>query len=698
MSTCPSCGREVGSSAVCPHCGADLKRRMQIRTFGILAIVVAVLGLAVLIFFATRSPVPQVKVNQIGPNSNYAYVQIAGVVPRGPNYNAASQSLTFYVRDDTGEIMAVAFRDQAQALIQTDRVPAPGDRISLQGALRVRAGVPSLTIESANKVQLVRAIGDAPARAIGAITLTADLQGVTVRGSVRAIREPYEGLRLITLRDATGAIDIAIPTDLETIVGATPFITVGDSINVVGVVTLFEHTPQITVQHGADMTPLQEPVAFAKFTPLSDVTEAQAGQWVRVQGEVTQVTPGDTNTRLILSKGDQQLTILIWPDLWATLPQADLQPGAEISVVGPINVFRGELEIVPEIPADVAVITRPPTVVAKPIGSITPADVKSIVATQGTIAEAHPFSQGARYQLSDPSGAITLLIWNDAIDAEQQKTLLSAGVSISVTGEIDEYNGQLEIAPRSAADIVVLTAVATPTPTATTLPVAAEPTITPTPPIAPTKAPAATGAPKPTAAPATAANVVPIGALSKDHVGQTFTVRGKVVDASSFSVGFNFLLDDGSGKILLTIFNDDYKFVPNRAGLNLGAEAQVTAKVAEFKGVLELQPKAGRDVQILTPGSSANIPVTAINRLGKPGERVAIEGTITNVKGFSAGTNLYVDDGTGNLRVTLFSNVLAYVPNADGLKPGVKVRVFGKTDFFGGLQLVPQLGYDVTLQ
>ena len=110
-----------------------------------------------------------------------------------------------------------------------------------------------------------------------------------------------------------------------------------------------------------------------------------------------------------------------------------------------------------------------------------------------------------------------------------------------------------------------------------------------------------------------------ISSITKDSVGQTVTVRGKVVDTSSFSAGFKFVLDDGTGRVQLTLFDSNYKFVPNRAGLNLGADVQVTAEVAEFQGVQELQPKAGRDVQILTPGSSASMPVTTINQLGKPG-------------------------------------------------------------------------------
>ena len=75
MSTCPSCGRDAGTNEICPHCGADLKRRVRVRTFGIIAIVVAVAGVAVLLFFASRAPVPAVKVSDIESTSNYAYVQ-----------------------------------------------------------------------------------------------------------------------------------------------------------------------------------------------------------------------------------------------------------------------------------------------------------------------------------------------------------------------------------------------------------------------------------------------------------------------------------------------------------------------------------------------------------------------------------------------------------------------------------------------
>ena len=253
MSTCPSCGRDAGTSEICPHCGADLKRRVKVRAFGIIAIVVAVAGVAVLLFFASRAPVPAVKIGDIESTSNYAYVQIKGGVSRGPNYNPDSQSITFWVRDDTGEIMVSAFRDQTQALIAADRVPAPGDAITLQGTLRVREGTPSLTIASADAVQITRATAAAADRPLGSITPADDLKGARVVGVVRKINGPYPGLKLITLRDATGAIDVVIPADFEAVFGATPPITIGQSIQVVGAVTLFKDTPQISVRRGADI-------------------------------------------------------------------------------------------------------------------------------------------------------------------------------------------------------------------------------------------------------------------------------------------------------------------------------------------------------------------------------------------------------------------------------------------------------------
>lgn len=612
MSTCPSCGRDPGLNPRCPHCGADLKRRVSIRTYGLIAIAVAVVGLGVLWFFATRAPIAAVKIAAIQATSNYAYVQIDGRVSRGPNYNPTAQALTFWVRDDTGEIMVSAFREVTQELIAADQVPAPGDAVSLQGTLRVREDQPSLTLDSAKSLTLEPATLNAPLREIGSLQLSDVLAGVRVQGVVRAIKNPFDGLKLITLRDATGAIDLAIPTELEPLIGATLPLTLGQSVEVAGTVTAFETTPQLSLRRGRDITALTERVEFARPTPLENITADMAGRWVRVQGIVDDVSPFSAGVRVTLSRGDKQLVVVIWQDVWdRSADQSAIEPGATLAASGEVNVFRGELEIIPEQPIDLAVIKQAvvaPTPTTAPPPTITPFPT-AIVA---------------------PAASITV----------------TAAPQATVTG-------------------------------------------------APPTRSAPASSPTPDAGPA---RVVSISALTNDHVGQVFAVRAKVVETSSFSAGFKFLLDDGTGRISLTIFDSDYRFVPDRAGLNVGAEVLAEGKVAVFQGVLELQPNAGRDVTILSAGSSATVPVSPINQLTKPGLFVAVEGTITEVRPFSSGTNLTVDDGTGTIRVTIFDNVLAYVPNRSGLVAGAKVRVVGKTDFFGRMQVVPALGYDVTIQ
>jgi DNA/RNA endonuclease YhcR with UshA esterase domain len=305
----------------------------------------------------------------------------------------------------------------------------------------------------------------------------------------------------------------------------------------------------------------------------------------------------------------------MWQDVWSALTAAtDIQPGAALSAQGEVSVFRGELEIVPEIPADVSVL-----------------------------------------RVAAPRVAVTATLEPTAVPAATITPTIAATIS------------------------------ATPVASATPRPTAAR-----------SADATATKEPKPTAA--AAAGVVSINALTQANVGQIVAVRGKVVEAASFSAGFKFLIDDGTGRIGLTLFKSNYKFVPDRAGLNLGADLAIEAEVAEYKGVLELQPRSGRNVVIVTPGSSATVPLAAINQLKKAGQFVAIEGKITDVKTFSAGLNIFVDDGTGNVRVTLFTGVLAYVPNRAGLIIGANVRVVGKTDFFGSMQVVPALGYDVTVK
>ena len=238
----------------------------------------------------------------------------------------------------------------------------------------------------------------------------------------------------------------------------------------------------------------------------------------------------------------------------------------------------------------------------------------------------------------------------------------------------------------------------TDTPTPTLIPTDTPP---PTPTRPPTRTPRGPRPPRTPGArlPVTPGALVTIDALTTDNIGQTFNVQGQVADVTtSFSANVNLVLDDGTGQMIVILSGSVYKGVSNRAWLNYGAEIQVTAQVIEIDGVLQLQALAGSAVTILSPGSSGGVPVSAMNTLGPIGQIVAIEGRIEQVIPAPTGTILLVADATGSVRVRITQNLLQFVPDVAGLVVGAQVRVVGRTDWSRGLQVVPVLGYNVTIR
>jgi hypothetical protein len=212
MSHCPSCGRYVGPYPACPYCGARLSGRISLRIVKSTAILLATVGLAILWFAATRAEVPLVQIGQAGATMNMAYVRLQGHCTRAPSYDAKNETLSFWIEDDTGEMRVSAYRAETRQIIEGNRVPAPGDLVEVAGTLRVREDFPSLTVDVPEQLQITRA--EPVDRAIGTIGPEDEYLRVRVRGQVHSVQEPYEGLTLITVRDGSGSIPVAVSADL----------------------------------------------------------------------------------------------------------------------------------------------------------------------------------------------------------------------------------------------------------------------------------------------------------------------------------------------------------------------------------------------------------------------------------------------------------------------------------------------------
>ncbi|RIK33876.1 MAG: hypothetical protein DCC52_02090, partial [Chloroflexi bacterium] len=117
--------------------------------------ILAVAGVLILVWVAGGTATPLAKIGDIGATMNYAYVRLNGTVTRGPIYDPDAQSIRFYVADDTGEIQAGAFRDVTQELLAAGKIPTVGDKITMEGTLRVRDDFTSFNLASADKAQII---------------------------------------------------------------------------------------------------------------------------------------------------------------------------------------------------------------------------------------------------------------------------------------------------------------------------------------------------------------------------------------------------------------------------------------------------------------------------------------------------------------------------------------------------------------
>jgi DNA/RNA endonuclease YhcR with UshA esterase domain len=243
---------------------------------------------------------------------------------------------------------------------------------------------------------------------------------------------------------------------------------------------------------------------------------------------------------------------------------------------------------------------------------------------------------------------------------------------------------------------------ATPTVAPSPTPIPPTPTLTPTPRPSPTALPSPTPEPSPTPAPPTPTPIptVPIGGLA-EQTGQEVTVEGRVVAVASFSKGFKFTLDDGTGQVVLLMWLNVYDDCRDARKINLGARVRATGTVQTYEGQLQIAPQWGRQVKALQAAapSAPTRPIASITPADE-GQRVRIEGTVARIEKSESNVRLFVNDGSGEMLVLLWPNIYDRIPNRERLDtPGTPVQVVGEVKIYKGtLEVIPVLPYDVVVR
>jgi len=169
---------------------------------------------------------------------------------------------------------------------------------------------------------------------------------------------------------------------------------------------------------------------------------------------------------------------------------------------------------------------------------------------------------------------------------------------------------------------------------------------------------------------------------------------------ASFSSGFKFTLDDGTGQAVLLMWLSTYDELADPTGLNRSAQVRATGRVEEYEGTLQIVPASGADVEVVAPGQ-AEAPRRETGSLTADdvGVQVAVEGMVTRVEPFSGGQRVWIDDGSGEVMILLWDNIYQRVPKRDRLVPGAWAQVTGVVEEYrGALEVVPALPQDIEVR
>jgi DNA/RNA endonuclease YhcR with UshA esterase domain len=191
------------------------------------------------------------------------------------------------------------------------------------------------------------------------------------------------------------------------------------------------------------------------------------------------------------------------------------------------------------------------------------------------------------------------------------------------------------------------------------------------------------------------------GQLSALNINQTVAITGQIVEATSFTSGVKFYVDDGSGRAALWVPQPLYEQLTNAAQLVVGNTVRVQGRVQEYKQELEVVPQVTDDVVLVAVVAPDQVVLAQIGdlTLADVDRTVTVEGQIVEVNPFSQGIKYGLDDGSGRVTLLLWQNVHDAVPKRDQLALGTVVRATGKvTEYQGELQVIPGLGYDLVVK
>jgi DNA/RNA endonuclease YhcR with UshA esterase domain len=178
-------------------------------------------------------------------------------------------------------------------------------------------------------------------------------QEVTVAGQVIATASFARGFKF-TLDDGSGQVVLLMWHSTYDDCWDAPQLNVGATVQATGRVGQFEGELQIEPNLGSDVKVTAPGGPFAPQQQIGDLS-AHLEQQVTITGQISRIEGTSNGAKLFVVDDSGEILVFLWNSILERVPnnQALGTPGTHVRIVGLVQVYRSNLEIVPVLPYDV---------------------------------------------------------------------------------------------------------------------------------------------------------------------------------------------------------------------------------------------------------------------------------------------------------------------------------------------------------
>ena len=220
--------------------------------------------------------------------------------------------------------------------------------------------------------------------------------------------------------------------------------------------------------------------------------------------------------------------------------------------------------------------------------------VDSSVEVEATIKSVTPPREGTkapyRFELSDATGSMTLVIWPDLYETIKSQSPLAAGDVVHVSAKVSMYRDSLQLQIHDATDVKVVTKAVVEKPASEPIP----PAVTNS---TPPAAPSAPATPSQPSAPGT----TPVASITAAMVGKDVTILATITEVReprSERAPYTVTLTQDTGRIALVYWSDMQPQLKDK--IKTGNRVRVNGQVSDYRGALQLKIHTAADVAVVS--------------------------------------------------------------------------------------------------